>query len=198
MSARSTPCCARTTTAPETAWDGYQQVEAMRAVLTARMPADSTSEAAKAIAAFRAKVDTVGGNAGGGGGGGPRRPPPNFYGMNGALALELTAQDNADQAPTAAMLAGYAARCRDLRTAVDTLDGDQREGSRGPECRAQQERNPGGAARRRASRHRCAWSKPLRHTGDGPRRKLTFSLRRFLRPLVGGWISFVRNKLPAT
>jgi hypothetical protein len=101
-----------------TAWDGYQQVEAMRAALKARVPADSTSDAARAIAAFRAKVDTVGGNAVGGGGG-PRRPPANFYGMNAALALELTAQDNADQAPTAAMIAGYAARCRDLRTAVE-------------------------------------------------------------------------------
>ena len=51
----------------------------MRAALKARMPADSTSEAARAIAAFRAEVDTVGGNAGAGGGG-TRRPPPNFYG----------------------------------------------------------------------------------------------------------------------
>jgi len=101
-----------------TAWNGYQQVETMRSTLKARLPGDSTSEAAKAIAVFRAKVDTVGGNSGGGGGG-ARRPPPNFYGMNASLALELTAQDNADQAPTAAMLAGYTARCRDLRTTVE-------------------------------------------------------------------------------
>ena len=46
------------------AWDGYQQVEAMRAALKTRVPADSTSDAAKAIKAFRAKVDSVGGNAG--------------------------------------------------------------------------------------------------------------------------------------
>ena len=57
----------------------------------ATVPAANVAIAARAIAAFRAKVDTVGGNAGGGGGG-PRRPPANFYGMNAALALELTAK----------------------------------------------------------------------------------------------------------
>ena len=104
----------------KTAWDGYRQVEAMRAALKARTPSDSTSDAAKAINEFRAKVDTVGGNAGGGGPPGGRRPPPNFFAMNARLAGQLTAQDNADQAPTEAMFAGYAAACRDLRTAVTT------------------------------------------------------------------------------
>jgi photosystem II stability/assembly factor-like uncharacterized protein len=104
----------------KTAWDGYQQVEAMRAALRARMPSDSTSVAAKAINEFRAKVDTAGGDAGGGGPPGGRRPPPNFRAMNARLVGQLTAQDNADQAPTEAMLAGYTAACRDLRTAVTT------------------------------------------------------------------------------
>jgi hypothetical protein len=40
--------------------------------------------------------------------------------MNARLVGQLTAQDNADQAPTEAMLAGYTAACRDLRTAVTT------------------------------------------------------------------------------
>jgi photosystem II stability/assembly factor-like uncharacterized protein len=103
----------------KTAFDAYQQVEAMRAALKARAPADSTSEAAKAIKGFRSRVDTVGGNAGGGGFPGPgRRPPPNFFELNARLVGQLTAQDNADQAPTEAMLAGYAAACRDLTTAV--------------------------------------------------------------------------------
>ena len=39
------------------AFDGFQQVEAMRAVLKARAPSDTTSEAAKAITAFQAKLD---------------------------------------------------------------------------------------------------------------------------------------------
>jgi hypothetical protein len=88
------------------------------------MPADTSSEASKAIKAFRARVDSVGGNAGGGGGfggpGGGRRPPPNFFALNGRLVGELGAQDNADQAPTEAMLAGYATACRDLKAAAAT------------------------------------------------------------------------------
>ena len=106
--------------AAQIAWDGYQQVETMRAALKTRSPSDSTSEAAKAVKAFRAKLDTVGGNAGGGGFGGPggRRPLPNFSALNGRLVGQINAQDNADQAPTEAMLAGYTAACRDLKTAA--------------------------------------------------------------------------------
>jgi photosystem II stability/assembly factor-like uncharacterized protein len=108
--------------AAKTAWEAYQQVEAMRTTLAARTPTDSTSEVAKAIKGFRAKVDTVGGNSGGGGGfggqGGGRRPPPNFFALNGRLVGQLTAQDNADQAPTESMLAGYASACRDLKAAA--------------------------------------------------------------------------------
>jgi hypothetical protein len=100
------------------AWDGYQQVEAMLAALKSRVPADSTSDAAKALKAFRAKVDSVGGSSGGGGFPGGHRPPPNFRQLNAQLVGQLTAHDNADQAPTEAMLAGYAQACRDLRTAV--------------------------------------------------------------------------------
>ncbi|MFI5311614.1 MAG: hypothetical protein ACHQQ3_10295 [Gemmatimonadales bacterium] len=100
------------------AFDAHAQVEAMRTALKVRMPADSTSEAAKAITGFRAKVDTVGGGAGGGFPGPGRRPPPNFSELNNRLVITLIAQDNADLAPTEAMLAGYAAACRDLRTAV--------------------------------------------------------------------------------
>jgi photosystem II stability/assembly factor-like uncharacterized protein len=100
------------------AWDGYQQVEAMRAALKTRVPTDSTSDAAKALKAIRAKIDSVGGNAGGGGFPDGRRPPPTFYQLNARLVGQLTAHDNADQTPTEAMLAGYAQACRDLRTAV--------------------------------------------------------------------------------
>ena len=102
----------------KSAWQGYQHVEAMRTALKARMPSDSASDAAKAIAEYRAKVDSVGGNAGRGGGFGGRRPPPNFFDLNGRLAGQLTAEDNGDHAPTQAMLDGYAAACRDLKAAV--------------------------------------------------------------------------------
>jgi photosystem II stability/assembly factor-like uncharacterized protein len=98
----------------KTAWNAYVQVDAMRAALKSRMPADTASDAAKAIKAFLARVDSVGGNAGIGG----RRPPPNFYALNANFIGQLTGQDNADQAPTEATLDGYAVACRDLKTAV--------------------------------------------------------------------------------
>ena len=95
------------------AYYGYQQVETMRAALKARLGSDSTPDVAKAIAAFRAKVDTVGGNGGGG-----RRPPPNFNALSTELIGQLTAQDNADQAPTEAMHTAYSTACERLRTAA--------------------------------------------------------------------------------
>ena len=90
------------------------QVDAMRAALKSRAPADTSSDAAKAIRAFRARIDTVGGNAGLGG----RRPAPNFYALNGTFGGQLTGQDNADQAPPEATLEGYAVTCRDLKIAI--------------------------------------------------------------------------------
>jgi hypothetical protein len=78
------------------------------------MPTDTASPAAKAIASFRAKVDTIGGNAGLGG----RRPAPNFYALNAMFIGQLTAQDNADQAPTEATFAAHASACHDLSTAA--------------------------------------------------------------------------------
>ena len=94
------------------AYDGFQQVEAMRAVLKTRMPADSNSESAKAIKAFRAKVDSVG--SGSAPPGPARRAAPDFSGLNGRMAGTVLAQDNADQAPTAAMVASYALACKEL------------------------------------------------------------------------------------
>src|SRR6185312_5134015 len=100
--------------AAKVAYDGYQEVEAMRAQLTGAAPVDSTSAAAKALRDLRAKVDTVGGNARIGG----RRPPPNFYALNATAIGHITAQDNGDHAPTEAALAAYTQVCRDLQTAV--------------------------------------------------------------------------------
>ena len=100
--------------AAKIAFDAYQQVETLRGALNASMPPDTTSDAARAIKAFRASVDTVGGNAGIGG----RRPAPNFYELNGRLIGQLTSQDNADQAPTEPMIEAYTIACRDLKTAA--------------------------------------------------------------------------------
>jgi hypothetical protein len=43
------------------AWDAFKQVDTMRAQLRAMTPSDSASEAAKAIRAFIAKLDSLGG-----------------------------------------------------------------------------------------------------------------------------------------
>ena len=98
------------------AFDGFQQVEAMRAVLKSRAPTDSTSEAAKAIIAFREKLDSV--QNGSAPPGPARRAAPDFSGLNGRLAGTVLAQDLADHAPTAAMLAGYALACKELGAAA--------------------------------------------------------------------------------
>jgi photosystem II stability/assembly factor-like uncharacterized protein len=104
--------------AAQTAWDGYQQVQTMRDELKALTPGDANSPAAKAIAAFRRQLDTVSGNAGVFGLPG-QRAPANFYGSSTMFTGTLTSTDNADQAPTAAMVAAWAAACKYLDGAVE-------------------------------------------------------------------------------
>ncbi len=104
------------------AWDGYAQVSAMRTALTAAMPTDTASAAAKAIAAFRASLDSVGGNATGGRGfggrGGGAAAAPNFYGLHGKLMGLFGTQENGDLAPTEPMVQGFTAVCADLAKTV--------------------------------------------------------------------------------
>ncbi len=97
-------------------WDGYHQAAAIRAALDAAKPTDSTSDLAKAIATFRAKLDSVGGNENGVRrfGRGPARPAPNFFTVYGNFSGQYGAQENGDLAPTAAMNDGYASACYDL------------------------------------------------------------------------------------
>jgi hypothetical protein len=105
-----------------TAWNGYQQAVAVRASLTAAMPADTQSVAAKKIVAFRARLDSIAGNAEGGRGfggrGGGRTPPPTFVAVHGRLVTQLTDKDNGDLAPTEPMLHAFASSCHDLASAV--------------------------------------------------------------------------------
>jgi hypothetical protein len=105
-----------------TAWDGYQQVAALRSALAGAMPTDGGSASAKAIGAFRAKLDSIGGNAEGGRGfggrGGGRTPPPTFVALHGTLVAQLGTQENGDHAPTESMLQGFAFTCRDLAKTV--------------------------------------------------------------------------------
>jgi hypothetical protein len=98
-------------------WGGYQQAAAMRAALTAAKPSDSSSDLAKAIAAFRVKLDSVGGDADAPRRFGPpsaRRPAPTFYSVHQQFQSQYDAQENGDLAPTQAMRDGFAATCREL------------------------------------------------------------------------------------
>jgi photosystem II stability/assembly factor-like uncharacterized protein len=104
------------------AYESYQQVAAMRSTLAASAGIDATSAAAKAVANFRAKVDSIGGNTDGsrgfGGRVGGRTPPPTFVSVHGRLVSQFNAQDNGDHAPTEAMLTAYGTVCRDLSAAT--------------------------------------------------------------------------------
>ena len=109
------------------AWDGYQQVAAMRAAVAAipreNLPADVTA----AIAAFDAKLAATGGSAAGGrgrggaggmGAPGGAAPTPNFAALNGSLIRQLETLDFGDMAPNEPMTKAFAAGRADLRAAV--------------------------------------------------------------------------------
>ena len=92
------------------AWEGSQQVAAMRRALLTSMPSDTTSDDARALRALRAKIDSVGiGSA---------AAPVAFQQIHGRLISQLVTQENGDRAPTAAMLAGYVSACRNLTRAA--------------------------------------------------------------------------------
>ena len=106
------------------AWDAFQQVDTMRAQLRAMTASDSTSDLAKTIRAFIAKLDSLGGRApaSGGGfagfGGGGTTARPNFVQLVNGFLRQLGTFDNGDIAPTAAMLAAYKSACNDLGKSV--------------------------------------------------------------------------------
>jgi photosystem II stability/assembly factor-like uncharacterized protein len=101
------------------AWNGYQQVAALRAgPPTGGATANGVpAELLAAGAAFEAQLDTVGGldaaralrNRA------TVTPLPSFMGVSNALVAQLNAQDNGDMAPTAATLAAYAKTCGELQ-----------------------------------------------------------------------------------
>ncbi|MGH7670595.1 MAG: WD40/YVTN/BNR-like repeat-containing protein, partial [Gemmatimonadaceae bacterium] len=103
------------------AWDGYQQASVLKAAVE---QASSNMTVGDAAHAFAAKLDTASGDLGGRGGRGGffrgrgAAGAPNFKGVNGSMLSTLDLLDGGDMAPTPAMAAGYAANCRELRTAV--------------------------------------------------------------------------------
>ena len=101
------------------AWDGHRQAIALRAALTQAVGTDAPAEVTAALTSLTATLDSVAGSDGGRGfRGGGAAPPPSFRSVNGALTGQLNAQDNADHAPNAPMLAAFAATCKELATVV--------------------------------------------------------------------------------
>jgi hypothetical protein len=108
------------------AWDGYQQVNAMRTGVTAAARTESPAEVATAATAFQAKLNEVGGNTGGrgrfggGGFGGQGGPPPasTFSRVNGRLVGLLGTLEPGDGAPTEAMLKAFPGACAELGKVV--------------------------------------------------------------------------------
>ena len=98
------------------AWDGYQAAVTLGATVAKSAGTDSAGDLKAATAAVRALLDTLAGPEGGRrfGGGAGAAPPPNFRGVNGSFIGQLTAQENADMAPTPSALAAYASTCKDL------------------------------------------------------------------------------------
>ena len=99
------------------AWLGYQQVTALRGGVGDSAKAGTAAELVSAGTLFGARLDSIGGldiqrgrgNRAGG------TPPPTFRGVSNALVAQLNAQDNADMAPTPAMLAAYRQTCGELQ-----------------------------------------------------------------------------------
>ena len=110
---------------------GHEAAIDLQTALRGAVPAGAApelSDAAARAAALAVQLDTVAGlDAGrgrgaGGGGFGGRPAAPNFRAINGALVTQLNAQDLGDIAPTAAMLAEFAATCKELETTAATWE----------------------------------------------------------------------------
>jgi hypothetical protein len=107
------------------AWNAFRQTDTTRARLRAMTASDSTSNAAKTIREYIAKLDTLGGRAptlggfgGGGFFGGNANARPTLVQLINRLLNQLGTFDNGDVAPTVAMLAAYKSACNDLEKAI--------------------------------------------------------------------------------
>ena len=112
-------------------YDGYQQVAAMRTAIEAIKVTDSTSDLGRAIKAFHATLDSVGGVAledrpfsfGFAG-----KPKTDLFSVHDRLQTQFVGQDTGDLAPTAAALSGFARTCLDLTRTLrrwQALTGDE-------------------------------------------------------------------------
>src|SRR6185437_5287220 len=104
-------------------YEGHQAALALRDALNGAVPAGTQgpelAEIASRASAFAAQLDTVAGlDAGGRFRGRGRAAAPSFIGINGALATQLTTQEQGDMAPTEATVAEYASSCRELTSVI--------------------------------------------------------------------------------
>ncbi len=97
-------------------WDANEETVVVRTAVGAIAGGNGAPEVVAAAKALLAGIDSVAGAGSGRGGRGGGGAPPTFRGINGALASQLDAQDNADMAPTPAMRAALAKTCQDLTT----------------------------------------------------------------------------------
>ncbi len=88
------------------AWDGARRAGALRAAIAGAASAGAPAAVATRAAQLTARLDSLIGSASGGG--------VSFRSVNGALASQLMAQENADLAPTPAMRAALAATTGEL------------------------------------------------------------------------------------
>ncbi len=107
------------------AWDGYQQVTAMRSAVGELSASNLPPDVSSAVAAFTAKLASVAGSGATGRGtrqapaAGPPAPP-NFGALNGALNRLLGGIDDGDAAPNEPMYKAYTFACLDLKSVVAT------------------------------------------------------------------------------
>jgi hypothetical protein len=106
------------------AWDAFHLTDTTRAQLRAMTASDSTSNAAKAIREYIAKLDTLGGRVPtlgggfGGGGFGGNANRPTLVQLINRILNQIGTFENGDVAPTAAMLAAYQSACSDLGKSI--------------------------------------------------------------------------------
>jgi photosystem II stability/assembly factor-like uncharacterized protein len=108
------------------AWDGFQQVAKIRALLADIQSTDPVTELSDAVAAFDAKLALIGGSGGGGGrrfGGG--FPPaggapvaPTFAGTMGNMIRQMGTLEGGDIAPNEVMIKNAKSALADLATAA--------------------------------------------------------------------------------
>ena len=102
-------------------WADFKPVAQLRGAITKLAAGDTASEVGKAAKTLAAKLDSLAGDSlsdarelwq-------PRPTAWSLVDLNSEFALELNAQDNADHAPTQAMLALARSSCEELRKAVE-------------------------------------------------------------------------------